>query len=67
MITRTIGQVIEELQELSGSADICYACDKGCLDLEHCLLDEAIEYLEQFRSGILQPSQISLKDFNWRR
>ena len=62
MITRTIDQVIEELKELSGNVDICWACDKGCLDLEHCLLDEAIEYLKQFRSGILQPSQISLRD-----
>jgi len=63
MNTRTIDEVIVQLDKLKNNVDICWACDQGCLDLEHCLFDEAIDYLNQFRSGVLVPSQKHLKDF----
>lgn len=40
-------EAIAYLEELKGSTDICYACDKGCMSWDECDLKAVIEWLKR--------------------
>ena len=50
-----LDDVIEEMEDIRHSPDMCYACDKCGPESDQCYVEDAIGYLKQYRDLLQKP------------